>query len=123
MNIKDATPETIFSAGTNKDLLAYDMSGGRVYIRKISNLTFRQWAKRNEGSDDDLYNDASLIQLCVCKRDGSALFTLEQIPRIAKMDQEIVIDLANACAEYNGVGKKAAAKIAKNSETIPTKDS
>lgn len=123
-NIKELSAEEFLSGDNEPVLMPYDIENkGRIWIRKITNLEFRKWATR-VGKDDenDVYNDAALIQLCVCDKSGKRLFKVNQIPRIASVFEDIILPLSNACAEFNGVGAEAERNIAKNSGQTPGDD-
>jgi len=117
--VKDLSAAEFLADESGPSLLPYDIEGkGRVYIRRISNLEFRQWASRTSKAEgDDLYNDAALIQLCVCDKNGRRLMTENQIPKIASKYEAVILPLTNACCEFNGVGAESKRKIAKNSKT------
>lgn len=121
--IKELTAEQ-FLERAEMSLLPYDIPGkGRVFIRKITNLEFKKWTNRiGKSNSDDLYNDAALIQLCVCDKDGKQLLTTGQIPRIVSLFEDEIFPLANACADFNGVGSEAERRIRKNL-SIPGEDS
>lgn len=121
--IKELTAEDFLQKDSDPALMPYDISSkGRVWIRKVSNLEFKQWAARNKDGNDDLYNDGALIQLCICKKDGSRMFKLDHITQIVSQFQDIIWPLTKACMDFNGIGIEAQKKIAKNSQQTPGED-
>jgi hypothetical protein len=119
----ERSADEIFKAATTEKRESYcSEDTGQLYIRRLSapeaRTLFDSMTRSDEGRIEDPYDDAKVIQSCVCDSTGQPKFAPDQLPKIAAMAHNVIIPLVNACLDYNAMTSRGIEELRKNSETI-----
>jgi hypothetical protein len=121
---QERSADEIFTAATTEKRKPYfSEDTGQLYIRRLSapeaRTMFDSMSRNAEGDIDDPYDDARVIQVCVCDSEGQAKFQPGALPKIAAMAHNVIIPLVNACLDYNAMSKRGIEELRKNSGATP----
>ena len=79
---------------------------------------FDSMHRDDDGKIDDPYDDAKVIARCVRDNEGKSIFKETDLPRIAAMGNDIVVNLVADCLTINGMGVGGREAIVKNLEAL-----
>lgn len=125
------TKEQILSANCQPEPVEIDVNGQRdvVYVRGMSGTERDIWEQtifeERKASGDSVYPHyrASLVVKTACDKDGSRLFSDDDIKKVSKLPASVIEPIHDKGAKLSGITAGDAEALAKNSQSDRSDDS
>jgi hypothetical protein len=102
---RDEVFEAIAARRAQVEELDVEEWGGKVYIRRLDADDLERTGLL-DGNDAVMQMAMKLMVTCVSDEDGNALFTEEDVPKLAKSDFPVVLKVFTAAAKANGLSNQ-----------------